>query len=272
MVLWLNNDYQNGQNIMCEECNTHTLTVDELPKYTINDGAIYNMYTKPNPMTIDDFRQAISSVCDWNLVCGNDFTKPTDALISTYQGLSEEEAQEFVDAILSLDYGEMVDAICDMMFVVGFGAVLQGLVIDTIEPVIGTYLDLIKAIKAKDLKTALQVLAYIVTSGEPLVETRKVDYVGAFARVLESNFSKFIPVDSISDDELKAECAKIESKGDYSGIKYEMRGDDVNQVYVLLASTDERCDPPRHFKSPKIVKGSSFVSVEELGGLDEFVL
>lgn len=223
-------------------------------------------------MSIADFRQCIVQVCEWNLACGNDYNKPTDALISTYQGLSDEESREFVDAILSLDYGEMVDAICDMMFVVGFGAVLQGLSIQTIEPVVGTYLDVVKAIKNKDLKTALQVLAYIVTSGNPLVENRKVDYLSAFTRVCESNFSKFIPADSITEDELKLECEKIEKVGDYSDITYELRGEVGHQVYVLLARTDVRCVPPRHFKSPKIIKSSSFVSVEELGGLEEFVL
>lgn len=221
-------------------------------------------------MTLAEFKRCLTEVVEWNVIAGTRLDTNTEAVIDTYQKLSEEELQEFTDALLAFDVGEMVDALCDMAFVVGYGAIAGGLSIDDVEPMSGTYFDLSQFIKSHDLKSAINVLAHIFTSGNPLLGQSYVDYHSAFRRVVESNYSKYIGVDpEIDDAYLQQQCKIIEEKGDYGDVSYDIRMNGT--VAVLLAGVDKRPNTPRYFDMKKIVKPTTFNSVESLGGLLEFI-
>lgn len=212
--------------------------------------------------------EKLNTVISWNEAFGN---RPDDSkLIDTYIKLSQEELNEYKDAFRKKDRVEMLDAICDMVFVVGFGAVLQGLRFadfyraDIPQPTDSNIESLLsEMVGARDLKKAAVILFKAI---ETLPMWKMFDIDGAFDRVVKSNYSKAITNLEISLSDLVAETTRIEKQGEYGDVFVEQY---TPGVFVLKARRDLRNNVT--FDKGKIVKPSSFLSVKSLGGLGEFI-
>jgi hypothetical protein len=201
-------------------------------------------------------------VIQWNIIAGND---PDDkSLIETYKNLCIEEAKELESA---QNEGEVVDAIIDSIYTGFFLNILtqrytlakidQGWV-KSLEEAPRTFRgDYLKSLE--DGEEYSFISAFI---SDLFIYQDKYDILGAFERVTQSNFSKFAKVDTV---DIEKEIDYIKSQGRYDDIFYEKVGD-----YIVFRATYDSKEN-KHYPKGKIMKPSTFISVEDLGGLSEFI-
>lgn len=231
-------------------------------------------------LTPNDLINFNNTVIKFNTMMGNDLftTDPEQKakLLETYRNLSLEELTgkgELIESIEAEDKAGILDGLCDLIYT-GFayctleggrcninrnedwvtkgswkrdntsttGALLEGMVhsLETSRPY-GFQTEF------------LNVLGRVFT---------EFDIVAGFDRVTESNFSKVILTNTITD--LEGEIQTIINAGRYSGIATRTVGE-----YTVFTATED-LQEGRTFGSPKIIKASSFVDLDDLGGLLEF--
>jgi hypothetical protein len=207
-------------------------------------------------------------VIQWNIIAGND---PDDkSLIETYKNLCIEEMKELIRAKSDED---IMDACLDLIYVGFFlNRLYEG-----------------KNLKEKD-NMWINSLALRDGQGEVTLEDNinslwdlkegkynaftsdfitylfdyyqyKFNIVDGFNVVTKSNYSKY----STHDLDLDREVEYIKSQGRYDDIFYEKVGD-----YVVFRATHDSKEN-KHYPKGKIMKPSTFISVEDLGGLSEFI-
>lgn len=219
-------------------------------------------------LTPEDFLYFEEQVIKFNELLGNDISDKS--LSPTYQGLTEEEFNELKVAVEEGNEVEELDAIIDLIFVNFYSAILEG---DPLKEWVD-WLDIvcndkdIKLLCGTDiLEDNLRKPVYIfqtVLVGYIISNQHRFDIRGAFERVLESNLSKAIKI--TNDIDIQKYVDEVISKGRYKGVDYR----EVNGYYVITATEDVQ--EGRIYSSPKVVKGSWYSSVEDLGGLEEFIL
>jgi hypothetical protein len=232
-------------------------------------------------LTAKDLLNFQDTVVQFNTLIGNDLDTSDEELkakfLSTYQSLSLEEIKGDLELLESIKVGDkagILDGICDLIYT-GFaycyisggrcdldrgeswllkGDWKKGLGGDTPEQYIEHTLGELEKGDAFGFQTGLlHLLGHFY---------KDFDIVKGFERVTKSNFSKAIPITDIKN--LDEEIKTIEDKGRYAGIGTR----EVNGFMVFTAMED--LQEGRKFASPKIIKASSFVDVEALGGLLEF--
>lgn len=212
-------------------------------------------------------------VVNWNKIFG---INSTDSEFTTLYGqLTSEECfgeGELLDSLEKDDQAGVLDALIDLVFTGFQWSVLSGVSLEEYEDkwfnedvVTGTFsreilVDMlahyIKQGSASSTQTILVNLLYQYSE--------VFDIMAAFERVLESNMSKAIHVEKHVD--IKQEVAMIEEQGRYGDITFNQQGD----YFIFKAGKDLRENVT--FDKPKIIKSTHFKSVEDLGGLEEFIL
>lgn len=225
-------------------------------------------------LTPEDIVYMDECVKEWNEVGGLSFDtshENNSNFIETYTNLCKEEGQEAVEAIEEGDLSEELDALGDSVFTgfalnrlfTGTGFEEEYNWLQEIYSEINSYRDL-------EWKYLLEYLdnndVHGYTSNllvKLFIVSEKFDILGAFNRIKESNFSKFVHVSGKID--LEEEFQKIEAEGRYG----ELFTERVGEYLVFKARKDLKED--KFYPQGKIIKPSSFKSVEDLGGLEEFV-
>lgn len=223
-------------------------------------------------LTFKDMLYFQEEVIKWNALFGN--SVEDQSLIPTYKSLAVEELLgkgELLDSLSAKDHKGICDGLVDFIFTAGFWLNLRGTYITqkdarlcdqdfeyswgglgTIAAPLG---DLLLADDTFWLQTNLVVMLSMAAG--------KYDIVGAFNRILESNTSKAVSKASgICPHDC---CDEVVTAGRYTEVFFEDKGD----FYLIKAHKDlqEGTDYPQG----KIVKGSWYHSVEDLGGLREFI-
>ncbi|BAV80866.1 hypothetical protein [Vibrio phage RYC] len=233
------------------------------PKYEENP-----VFRKPTWQQILDMERA---VLEWNELMGNKLDDET--LIPTYYNLCEEEVKEGVEASSK---EEELDAICDQIFtgfmlnrlsnllgLTGFKEYYESFDVSQLRTDADIYymwkslLDDIK--NGEDVgKLTMQTLAIIIYLS--------VDYdiVGAFERVCRSNFSKAIPL-AHATGKYDSFIKEVKKEGRYGDVFAVEQGNHL----LIKAGIDTK--EGKNYVKGKIVKGSWYQSVEELGGLSEYI-
>lgn len=224
-------------------------------------------------LTFKDMLYFQEEVIKWNALFGN--SVEDQSLIPTYKNLAVEELLgkgELLDSLDAKDHEGICDGLVDFIFTAGFWLNLQGMYVTekdkwfynqdfnestdgNFEEIVSLFADLLLEDYTFSLQTNLAVVLYLAAD--------KYDIVGAFNRILESNTSKAVSKSSgICPHDC---CYEVVTAGRYTEVFFEDKGD----FYLIKAHKDlqEGTDYPQG----KIVKGSWYHSVEELGGLGEFI-
>ena len=233
-------------------------------------------------LTAKDLLNFNNTVIKFNTMMGNDLhtTDPEQKakLVATYKNLSLEELTSEGELIESFEKGDkegIMDGLCDLIYV-GFAyCTLEGgrCNIDRDEGWVmeGSWKD--SYFRPASPKQSMTHMVDVLNSDNPYAfQTellillgsmyKEFDIVKGFARVTESNFSKVILTETITD--LEGEIQTIINAGRYAGIATR----EVGEYTVFTATEDVR--EGRKFAAPKTIKASSFVDVSDLGGLLEF--
>ena len=225
-------------------------------------------------LTPEDIYYMQDKVVGWNKTFSN--LVSDKSLIPTYMNLVKEEwggEGEYYQSFLANDLVGRADGIADLIFT---GFMLGSLSGTDYKANDNTWitkvfnndsytlqdevLDLHEWFVQGDI-TAFAISALLI----PLlsVESKYMDVRGVFDRVLASNLTKAIHISENVD--IDAEIARIESEGRYTEVFAETNGDYI----VLRAHRDLK--EGTYFEKGKIVKASTFLSPEDLGGLEEFI-
>lgn len=225
-------------------------------------------------LTPEDIYYMQDKVVEWNKTFSN--LVSDKSLIPTYMNLVKEEwggEGEYYQSFLADDLVGRADGIADLIFT---GFMLGSLAGSDYKANDNTWITMVcnnDTYVLQDEVADLQkrfaqgdTTAYAISAHSiPLlaVESKYMDVRGVFNRVLASNLTKAIHISENVD--IDAEIARIESEGRYAEVFAETSGDYV----VLRAHRDLK--EGTYFEKGKIVKGSWFLSVEALGGLEEFI-
>ncbi len=219
-------------------------------------------------LTAEQFQYMEDKVIEFNYLIGND--PDNQDLISTYNNLCLEEGREYLVADENDDHVERIDALVDSVF--------TGFMLNRLESAseYGDWFNLVtdgteRRVTFQDAFDDLTPEgSYGYTTNLPVVlleESKRYDLFGAFKRVSESNFSKAIPKEKVESGEIViADCIKeVYDSGRYEGVTSE----DLGSHYVIKALRDTKEN--LEYETGKIIKGSWYLSVEQLGGLEEFI-
>ena len=229
-------------------------------------------------LTVEDLLYFQEEVIKWNQNFGNPVSDKS--LINTYINLSKEEFlddNEYLDSYKKGDMEGRLDGLVDSIFTGFMWMALGG------ESLLGTEPWLNHLIEGEG--TSNLVTTNIKTTIEDIVEALEIEYLngykvklidliireqlnfnirGGFDLVLKSNYSKSIPV--AHSDKVEKELIAIENKGRYADLFSEVNGECI----ILRAHKD--LEEGTYFLKGKIVKAPNFfLSVEDLGGLSQFV-
>lgn len=218
-----------------------------------------------NKLTAEDIFYMEDKVIRWNIIAGND---PDDkSLIETYKNLCIEEMNELISAKSD---EELLDAVLDLIYVGFFlnrlceGVSLKDKYRVWIESLSKSNnrfkpypLDMIDYLTYNDFDEFVGDFIYYLF----YYYQNKFNIVDGFNVVTKSNYSKY----STHDLDLDREVEYIKSQGRYDDIFYEKVGD-----YVVFRATYDSKEN-KHYPKGKIMKPSTFLSVEDLGGLSEFI-
>lgn len=225
-------------------------------------------------LTPEDIYYMQDKVVEWNKTFSN--LVSDGSLIKTYMNLVKEEwggEGEYYQSFLADDLVGRADGIADLIFTGFMLGSLSGtdykandedwiIVVckDKTYTLQNEVASLQKRFAQGDI-TANAISAHLI----PLlsVESKYMDVRGVFDRVLASNLTKAIHISENVD--IDAEIARIESEGRYAEVFAETNGDYI----VLRAHRDLK--EGTYFGKGKIVKASTFLSPEDLGGLEEFI-
>jgi hypothetical protein len=220
-------------------------------------------------LTVEDLLYMEKCAQEFNILSGKTPFDKSD--ITSQVKYTLEEIKEGVLADQENDKVEELDAICDSI-VTGF--YLNGLVsgkgfcptwvkflLDTHSAPTTDWGVLVSNLeKGKYSLFSTQLMSKVIEL------SYKYDIVGAYNRVTESNLSKFTDLSLFPTEvDILKQLDYIESQGRYGDLTYEIVGDKV----VFKAYWDVR--EGVHFDKPKTIKPDSFKSVEDLGGLEEFI-
>lgn len=233
-------------------------------------------------LTVTQLEYMEKRVLEWNKIFGNNLDD--ESLIPTYINLCIEEGKEYVNAhqkalelfeafphmrenttlLERLEHSERIDALVDSIFT---GFMLNRLYTGEgfgewfgFDFTIGNYC-------FEDCLGELDRRLPSVGSYSNLLlfslmeESKRYNLFGAFQRVAESNFSKAAPKTVDVDKEI----IYIESQGRYSDVFAEESDD------YLIFKAKHDLQEGNFFEKGKIVKWSGFRSVEDLGGLEQFI-
>lgn len=225
-------------------------------------------------LTPEDIYYMQDKVVEWNKTFSN--LVSDRSLIKPYMNLVKEEwggQGEYYQSFLADDSVGRADGIADLIFT---GFMLGSLAGTDYTAIDDTWITMVckdKTYTLMDEVASLQkrfaqgdITAYSISAHLiPLlsVESKYMDVRGVFDRVLASNLTKAIHISENVD--IDAEIARIEGEGRYAEVFAEANGDYI----VLRAHRDLK--EGTYFEKGKIVKGSWFLSVEDLGGLSEFI-
>ena len=236
------------------------------------------MTTNKFNFTFDDLLYIQQSVIDWNIIFG---IKPEDSqYVSLYHSLSKEEFNgkgEFYPSLMAGEIEGIADGLGDMCFTVFQWAVLDGnMMLDNYDRswfdkiVVGNLVhdqhvsELDKHLvegNSFGAQTSLIHLLYYYSRKE-------YDVMGIFNRIKESNYSKAVKKEKVVD--VQDEIDYIKEQGRYGDISCEeVVAPNGEEYYIFKAGQDVRSGVV--FDKPKVIKSRQFVSVEELGGLYEFI-
>lgn len=229
-------------------------------------------------LTIQGLLYFQEEVIKWNTTFGNSVSDKS--LINTYLNLSKEEflgVNEYIDSYRKGDMEGRLDGLVDSIFTGFMWMALGG------ESLLGTETWII-ALIADEGNSTLVAPSMDVTINE-ITESLEIEYLngykvhlidliireqvnfdirGAFDLVLQSNYSKAIHKKEYGN--IDAELVAIQRKGRYDDLFSEENGDFI----ILRAYKD--LEEGTYFPKGKIVKSPTyFMSVEALGGLNEFV-
>ena len=229
-------------------------------------------------LTVEDLLYFQEEVIKWNQNFGNPVSDKS--LINTYINLSKEEFlddNEYLDSYKKGDMEGRLDGLVDSIFTGFMWMALEGDSITGAEPWL---YHLIEGEGTSNLVTT-----NIKTTIEDIVEALEIEYLngykvklidliiraqlnfnirGGFDLVLKSNYSKSINI--AHADKVEKELIAIEGKGRYVDLFSKPEGDTI----TLRAHRDLR--EGTYFPKGKIVKAPNFfLSVEDLGGLSQFV-
>jgi len=229
-------------------------------------------------LTVEDLLYFQEEVIKWNENFDN--LVSDKSLINTYINLSKEEFNgdgEYLDSYNKGDMEGRLDGLVDSIFT-GFMWMALG-----DDGFTGEELWLNQLIDREG--TSNFVTTNINTTIDDLVEALEIEYLngykvnlldlilreqlnfdirGGFDLVLKSNYSKSIPV--AHSDKVEKELIAIENKGRYADLFSEVNGECI----ILRAHKD--LEEGTYFPKGKIVKAPNFfLSVEDLGGLSQFV-
>lgn len=225
-------------------------------------------------LTLEDLLYFQETVIAWNKMFGNSVTDTS--LIDVYKSLTEEELLgdgELLDSFNKKDDEGVIDGLVDGVFVSFMWCSLKGLTIkdDDVWFTEGNWNSPLNKIESgavlRVLKGCLEENApfdfqtYFVSLLSEM--SCKYDLVGAFNRITESNYSKALSKQS----ELTVdECIQsVYDVGRYEDVFYE----ETDTHYIIKARIDTQ--EGKEYPSGKVVKGVWYKSVEDLGGLKEFI-
>ena len=225
-------------------------------------------------LTPEDIYYMQDKVVGWNKTFSN--LVSDKSLIPTYMNLVKEEwggEGEYYQSFLADDLVGRADGIADLIFTGFMLGSLSGsdykandedwiimVCKDKTYTLMNEVASLQKRFAQGDI-TAYAISAHLITLLS--VESKYMDVRGVFDRVLASNLTKAIHISENVD--IDAEIARIESEGRYAEVFAETNGDYI----VLRAHRDLK--EGTYFEKGKIVKASTFLSPEALGGLEEFI-
>lgn len=226
-------------------------------------------------LTPEDFRYMESKVLEWNTLFGNSLED--DSLIEVYQGLVEEECKETFKALKENNVPEIIDGLCDLMYVAGFLWLLKREGLDTtfLNDVSKGGYDFIGEIRSVITKNLSEIV--VTTTDSFALQTYVVSLLSevslsynileAFNRVSESNFSKAISKKDVDSGKIDLdECVEsVYDGGRYDEVYYEPCGD----YFIIKAKVDK--EENKTYPTGKVCKGFWYKSVEDLGGLEEFI-
>jgi len=229
-------------------------------------------------LTVEDLLYFQEEVIKWNENFGNPVSDKS--LINTYINLSKEEFNgegEYLDSYNKRDMEGRLDGLVDSIFTGFMWMALGDDSITGLEPWLN------HLIAGKGVSTL--VTPDIMTTIDNIVNKLEIEYLngykvnlldliireqlnfdirGGFDLVLKSNYSKSIPV--AHSDKVEKELIAIENKGRYADLFSEVNGGCI----ILRAHKD--LEEGTYFPKGKIVKAPNFfLSVEDLGGLSQFV-
>lgn len=196
-------------------------------------------------------------VLEFNTLCGNTYDKFSE-LQGTYLGLIREEGKEYFKAVAEVNLKEQLDAVCDLLYVGTFYAFITNEEFWHEESWVSSLHSLIT--NPQDIQYSYDDLNEMLQ--DPSMY--KFDIEGAFDLVTKSNFTK-MPL--AKDVDVLNEMEIIKEQGRYSGLAFQAIGDRV----VFTATKDLESGEVYPVNAPKIVKPSTFKSVEDLGGLGQFI-
>lgn len=225
-------------------------------------------------LLVDDFIIHMqNTVLDWNELFGNDVNNVD--LIPAQKDFTIEEltgTDELVSSAMNDDDEGILDAICDVVYTGFFYLALSRNTYqlnerfvdhsDAISFMVGG-ITLKMALEQDNIDYFKSYLLNLLTFARTKYDLKK-----AFARVTESNYSKAIRLEGEHDEinnHLRAYKKEIESVGRYADVWFAYK----NGFYIVKANKDLREN--KTFSTGKIIKGSWYHSVEDLGGLEEFV-
>ena len=221
-------------------------------------------------LTPEDFLYMESKVLEWNTLFGND--PSNKELISVYDGLVKEELNETLKAFEEGNEPEIIDGLCDLMYVAGFRWMLEGEEMDNtfLQDVYHNtynYVGLEDSLHCLEETWedpfCLQTELIILLSGL----SNKYNTLESFNRVTDSNFSKAISKKDVDSGKINLDVC-IESV--YNGGRYdEIYYEESNDYFIIKAKVDKHED--KVYPTGKVCKGGWYKSVEDLGGLEEFI-
>lgn len=224
-------------------------------------------------LTPEDFLYMQDKVLEWNILFGNN--PSNKGLISVYDGLVKEELDETLKAIKENNEPEIIDGLCDLMYVAGFRWLLEDVELDnlflqnlhegghTSNDVLEALDDMVNGRKyiysGYTLQTLVVKLLHLVSE--------KYNILEVFNRVTESNFSKAISKEDVILGKIDlGDCiASVENERRYEEVYSEPCG----EYYIIKAKVDKKEN--KTYPTGKVVKGFWYKSVEDLGGLGEFI-
>jgi hypothetical protein len=219
--------------------------------------------------TLETFKGMIDKVVAWNAIGGN---LPTDNSLETiYLTLSREEAfsvNEFLQGWFNKDWEMVADGLADLTFTAGFLSCIVGSDFSRTAGIISTVDEAVANLTAGLINFDSFSKKYLGGNLFRLCEEMSefMDVQSVFDRVNQSNLSKYVHESVLHEGFcLDGEVQHIESQERYSGVDWKQ----VGEYFVFTAGQDVKSGVV--FDTPKVVKSSRFVDVEELGGLLEFV-